>query len=478
MKPMSLIWLLSLVAILHASVARAVAPAARPNILIILGDDIDRDTLGPWGGQAHTPHLDQLAADGVRLENAYANVAMCAPFRQEFFSGRCAWRTRAIPNHSSSVLGTTSLPHYLRPLGYRVGLLGKKHIAPPAAYPFDNVGSLPQRDDPNPEALQQAKQYMTSARAAGDPFCLVVASHDGHAPYTHGDRSRYPLAALTTPADAIDTPRYRQELAAHLAEVSNLDALVGHLRDLLRQEELTDNTLVLFCSEQGNAFPFSKWTCFDDGLACGIIAAFPGVIPANTSCAELTWVADIAPTLLTGAGGTPASFQCDGKSQWHNWLGNHQPVHEYAYGIFANCNIIDNRNRIFPIRSIRDTRYTLIWSPRAAEEITSNVTLTQALRLTQGETLRGTPDTAASWVLATGTGAGTREQRLVERLHHRPEWALYDRANDPEELENVAGTSAYASIQRRLQTALSTWLAHWGDRDPAASEQRLIIKER
>ena len=50
-----------------------------PNILILLGDDIDRTSLGPWGGQAHTPHIDQLARDGVRLDCVYANVAMCAP---------------------------------------------------------------------------------------------------------------------------------------------------------------------------------------------------------------------------------------------------------------------------------------------------------------------------------------------------------------------------------------------------------------
>ena len=67
--------------------------AAPPNILILLCDYIDNTSLGPWGGQAHTPHLDQLARDGVRLDCVYANVAMCAPFRQEFFSGQCAWLT-------------------------------------------------------------------------------------------------------------------------------------------------------------------------------------------------------------------------------------------------------------------------------------------------------------------------------------------------------------------------------------------------
>jgi hypothetical protein len=81
-----------------------------PNILILLGDDIDKASLGPWGGQAHTPHIDQLALDGVRLDSVYANVAMCAPFRQEFFSGQCAWRTGAMPNHSNLLLAQKVCP--------------------------------------------------------------------------------------------------------------------------------------------------------------------------------------------------------------------------------------------------------------------------------------------------------------------------------------------------------------------------------
>ena len=139
-----LLFLCSIVCTLLLGSLLPVADAADPpNILILLGDDIDKSSLGPWGGQAHTPHIDQLAIDGVRLDSVYANVAMCAPFRQEFFSGQCAWRTGAMPNHSKSVAGTKSLPHYLQPLGYHVGLLGKKHIGPRDAYPFDDLGDLP-----------------------------------------------------------------------------------------------------------------------------------------------------------------------------------------------------------------------------------------------------------------------------------------------------------------------------------------------
>jgi len=454
----------------------SVVPAAAmpPNILILLGDDIDRDTLGPWGGQAHTPHLHQLAAEGIRLDQAYANVAMCAPFRQEFFSGRCCWRTRAMPNHSQSLPDTRSLPHYLQPLGYRVGLLGKKHIGPRDSYPFDDVGSLPKDQNPNPKAAQLARRYIRSARDAGVPFCLVVASHDAHGPSTHGDLARYSRAALTLPDDAIDTSEYRAELAAHLAEVTNLDNLLGSLRKMLREEELTTNTLIIFCSEQGNALPFSKWTCFDDGLATGVVAALPGRIPAGTHSNQIVWVADLAPTLVEAAGGQPATLGCDGVSQWRNWTGGEEQLHQYAYGAFTNCNIIDNRERVYPIRSVRDNRYTLIWSPRHDEELTSNTTLTRALRLTEGESLKRAPDTAASWVLAARQSALPRDIQLVDRLHHRPEWALYDRQQDPEELNNLAGLPTAQPTLNRLRQALTTWLARWDDQDPVATERRFV----
>lgn len=448
---------------------------SRPNILILLGDDIDRDTLGPWGGEAMTPHLDKLAADGIRFDNIYANVAMCAPFRQELYSGRTVWRTRAMPNHSRSVKGTKSLPHYLRPLGYRVGLLGKSHIGPKECYPFDRLGDLPKKEDANPLALKVAHDYIAEARDAGDPFCLVIASHDGHGPYTNGDPSAYDEPTLSLDADTIDTPIYRKDLARHFAEITHLDALLGQLRDLLAKEKLTDNTLVLFCSEQGNAFPFGKWTCFNDGLASGVVAALPGKIPAGTSCSQLSWIADIVPSLVEAARGEIAEGDFDGKSQWSNFVGGDESIHEYAYGAFINCNIIDNRKRIFPIRSIRDKRYSLIWSPRGTSEITSNTTLSQALEwIEAGEKTKGETNTAGSWVLAAKKSNSKADVAIVKRLHHRPEWALYDRESDTEELTNLISDPKAAPVLERMRGELKIWLESWGDADPVATEESFV----
>jgi len=451
--------------------------ASRPNVLILIGDDIDRDTLGPWGGQAHTPNLDRLAKEGIRFDRAYCNVAMCAPFRQELYSGRTVWRTRAMPNHSKSVPETKSLPHYLRPLGYRVGLLGKGHIGPRQAYPFDRVGALPKSGEINPRAVKLARQYMTTARDAGKPFCLVIAANDAHGPYTTGDASRYDSAKFVLGPDEIDTPVYRRNLAKHFAEITHLDALLGDLRKVLAEEKLSQSTLVLFCSEQGNGFPFSKWTCFDDGLASGIVAALPGVIPAGRQNDQLMWMADIAPTLIEAAGGKVRRKIFDGRSQWANFKGADEAVHKYAYGAFTNCNIIDNRERVYPIRSIRDKRYTLIWSPRH-REITSNTTLTQALELIQAGEMNGKTSIASSWVLKARQSKSTDDDKLVRRFHHRPKWALYDRQTDPEELVNLVDKPELATVQTQLKSELHSWLKRWDVADPVATERGFVRQRR
>ena len=186
----------------------------------------------------------------------------------------------------------------------------------------------------------------------------------------------------------------------------------------------------------------------------------------------MTWIADIAPTLLEAAGGKTSEWTFDGTSQWDSWTGSNIDVHQYALGIYQ-CNILDNK-RNYPIRSIRDDRYTLIWSPKY-QDVTSNVTLTQALDwITNGGSDKH-PDVAASWVQWSHKQPNARNTALVQRLHHRPEWALYDRKVDPDELENLTESPDKQTFQR-LQKALQEWLERWDDSDPVATENAFIQK--
>jgi len=190
------------------------------------------------------------------------------------------------------------------------------------------------------------------------------------------------------------------------------------------------------------------------------------------------WIADLAPTLIEAAGGKVDDAEFDGRSQWANFKGGNERVHDYAYGAFCNCNILDNRTRVFPIRSIRDDRYTLIWSPRADEDITSNVSLTQALQLINGEEKKGEANPAASWVVRRDKKQTAKQKKLVARLHHRPEWALYDRDKDPEELSNLVDKAEHAETLATLKTALNGWLEKWGDADPVATERAFVRKKK
>ena len=90
----------------------------RPNIVFLLADDVNRDTWGVYGNKdCKTPNIDRLAKDGMTFDRAYCSVAMCAPFRQELYSGRSPWRTRTLANHSKSTADTKSIPHYLKQIG-------------------------------------------------------------------------------------------------------------------------------------------------------------------------------------------------------------------------------------------------------------------------------------------------------------------------------------------------------------------------
>ena len=107
--------------------------ADKPNIIIVLADDMSWHDAGCYGNtDIQTPHIDKLAKQGMRFTHAFTATAMCAPTRQQLYTGVFPVRNGAYPNHSGVYPGTKSLPHHLQALGYRVALLGKTHFKPAA----------------------------------------------------------------------------------------------------------------------------------------------------------------------------------------------------------------------------------------------------------------------------------------------------------------------------------------------------------
>ncbi len=449
----------------------------KPNVVFILADDMSRDTWGAYGcKECKTPNIDRLAKDGARLDRAYCSVAMCAPFRQELYSGRSPWRTGTLPNHSKSVAGTKSVVHYLKPLGYRVALLGKSHVGPNECYPFERLGDVSKKVDANPETLAKAQAFLDDCKKSDNPFCLFIGSHDSHAPFTTGDTSAYDPKKLTVPPYWVDTPQLREEMVKYYAEITNFDNLVGMMRKELEKRKLWDNTIFMVCSEQGTQLPFAKWTCYDNGLRTGFVMRWAGVTRPGSVVSDLISTADVTPTLVEAAGGTLKPGACDGMSFLPLLKGNKlkQP-RNYVFGAFTNCRIIDNRERVYPIRSVRDRQFSLIYNPNHGS-ITSNVSLSQALKMIQGENAGSKSlNLAASWV--PRAKKDNRAKALVHKLHHRPEYELYDLSKDPYELENKADDPSHKKTLARLKKALHAKLAKLGDPDPIATEKSFVRSE-
>jgi N-sulfoglucosamine sulfohydrolase len=451
----------------------ALSVSAKQNVVFILADDMSRDTWGAYGGKdCKTPNIDQLAMDGTRFDRAYCTVAMCAPFRQELYSGRSPWRTGTLPNHSKSVSGTKSIVHYLKPLGYRVALLGKSHVGPNECYPFEHLGDVSKRVNANPETMDKAKAFLDDCKKKENPFCLFIGSHDSHAPFTTGDPSAYDAKKIKVPTYWIDTPELREVMIQYYAEITNFDRLVGMMRKELEKRNLWENTIFMVCSEQGTQLPFAKWTCYDNGLHTGLVAHWPSRAKPGSVIKELISTADITPSLVNELGGTLQKGTVDGKSFLNLLAGKNESIHQYVYGAFTNCRIIDNRERIYPIRSIRNKRYSLIYNPNH-QSLTSNVTLTQALKMIEDTEIKPKDlNPTGSWVAKVDKSKF--EKKLVEKLHNREEFELYDLQKDPFEMVNLTGDSKYLKIQKKLKDALLAKLKALGDSDPMSTEKRFV----
>jgi uncharacterized sulfatase len=440
------------------------ADATPPNILIVLADDLHWSDMGCMGNeQVLTPHIDRLAKEGMAFDAAFTSTAMCAPTRQQLLTGLWPVRSGAWPNHSGVYQGVRSLPHHLKDLDYRVAHMGKGHIKPKASYPFSFLGEVPKHDG-LPERLPDLAKTVTTFIQAADkqPWCLYYASHNPHSPFTTGDPSRFPADKLEVPPHLPDTPYTREQLSAYYAEVEMLDAEVGMLLDTLDKLGLADSTLVLFSSEQGAAHvPLGgKWTCWDHGLQTALIARWPGKIKANTRSDALVQYVDVAPTLVDLAGGDSSNIDTgidhptlqtrgfDGKSFAAILLGKAKEHRDLVYGIQTTNGII-NGSQSYPIRSIRDDRWLMVWNLNADNEPFRNLFHKRNEALWE------------DWGQAADEDASVAKR--IDFYQHRPTFELYDIDADPHQLENLADDPKHADRLGEMHAKLQAWMKSQGD---------------
>ena len=444
------------VVILFALSLISSADAAKPNIVIFIADDLSWHDVACFGGptDAKTPHLDRLATEGLKLTGFFSPASVCAPVRQALLTGLYPVRSGAYPNHSHVKPGTKSLPHYLKALGYRSACVGKTHFGPMACYPFDKM--LPMRgekaggkgeDDGDGALDTRAMEQFVRAKAA-QPFCVYVATHEPHGPWTKGDKSAYNPAKLKIPPYLVDTPETRHGLAAYYAEVTYMDAQVGDVLQLLEKTGHTQDTLFLFFSEQGSSVPQGKWTCYDPGIRVAAIARWPGKIKPGTENAALVQYVDVLPTLLEAAGGQPpvSPAEIDGSSFLGVLLGKTDRHREYVFAEHTARGIIRGPEA-YGTRAVRDTRWKLIVNLEPDAEFSNAIS--------NGALLK-------SW-RQKGEAGDAFARVQAGRYTKRPAVELYDLQADPWELTNVVRKPENADTVARLRAQLDAWMKQQGD---------------
>jgi len=421
-----------------ASVAFAAAP--KPNFLFIIADDCTFRDIGCYGGQAHTPNIDRLASEGIKFNQCFQSAPMCSPTRHNIYTGLYPVKSGAYPNHTFVKDGTKSVVHYLKPLGYRVALSGKRHISPQEVFPFEYSGK-----DNNPD-LEAIDSLISECHASQTPFCLFACSNEPHSPWNKGDASRYDPAKVKLPPYFVDTKETREDMSKYLAEITYYDWQVGECLKLLEKHGVAENTLVVVVSEQGSSFPFGKWTCYDTGLQSACIVRWPGRITAGSVSDALIEYIDILPTFVDAAGGKLASA-LQGKSLLPVLSGEKSRHKDFVYGEMTTRGII-NGSPYFGIRSVRSEKFKYIVNFTPDATFTNACTKSGAFK---------------SWEQKADAGDADAAEK-VRRYYHRPAEELYAISEDKYEWNNLASDPKFAEVKAELRGQLDAWKLAQGDK--------------
>lgn len=278
-------------------------PSGPPNIILIIGDDISWDDIGAYGNRhIRTPHIDRLAAEGLRFDNVFLTASSCSPSRISLLTGRYPHNTGAAELHTPAPSHLHYFPELLKAQGYFTALAGKWHEGEETARAYDTL-----LVDKVLNGAGGQKQWINllHSRPKDKPFFFWLAPYDAHRAWSANEEFETPYRPedVFVPATLVDTEETRRDLAFYYNEITRLDDYIGKLIRALEAEGIADNTLLIFMADNGRAFPNSKTRLQDRGIKTPFVMNWPkGIAKKGAQVKGLVSSIDIAPTLLQIAG--------------------------------------------------------------------------------------------------------------------------------------------------------------------------------
>lgn len=403
--------------------------ARTPNVLYVHSHDTGRH-VQPYGHAVETPRIQRLADEGVLFRQAFCTVPACSGSRAALLTGQHA--------HSNGMLGLAHrgwalddygqhLVHTLNRAGYWTGLIGEQHVSTdPGILGYDHVAELP---DHHADTVAPAFERLLADRPQDRPFFASVGFVETHRDFLEPVDERDARCSLP-PANLPDTPETRRDMAAFKASARKLDRGVGAVLDALERAGVADDTLVIFTTDHGLAFPGAKATLTDRGLGVLLIVRGPGGFTGGKVHDALVTHLDLFPTICDVAQIAPPPW-LQGRSLLPLADGAVDELHDAVFGELTYHAAYE------PQRSVRTRRWKYIrrFSDRD-RPVPANV------------------DDGPTKELLLDHGWSDRRA---------PEEQLYDLVFDPNEAANVAADPGYEPVLRELRERLERWMDQTGD---------------
>lgn len=422
----------------------------RPNILLIVSED-NGQQLGCYGDPyVATPNLDLLASQGVRFVNAYTTQAVCSPGRASILTGLYPHQNGqfGLATHKYAMYEEfPNIPSLLKPAGYRTGIIGKLHVNPEGAFPFDfwwndrDHISFQHRD------MAKATEVAASFIDQGDgPFFLMVNYPDAHLPFLRQECGlpEIPYTAedvAPLPFGGIDTPRIREHTADYYNCMSRLDTGVGMLLEALDRTGKSENTLVIFTTDHGAQLSRGKTAIYEGGLRVPSIVRWPGTIPEGLVREELVSHIDILSTVLEATDvSEPAGIE--GHSLLPLARGETVAWRDHIYAEWVS----GGPTIYFPQRSVRDKQFKFIST--LLQDRPSPCAIGYS-----GPGQKWEPGATIEEIAASPPSI----RRAYEIFANPPTEELYDLQQDPWEFNNLIDEPDYAATRDRLRAQLQSW---------------------
>lgn len=420
----------------------------RPNILVIMTEDLNSH-FGCFGDEtAITPEIDDLSEESIQYTNVYTTAGVCAPSRCSFITGMYQ---QSIGGQNMRCIDAgyycvppeevKAFPEILRQNGYYTFTEEK----------LDNQfgGMSPGSGPFTIWDTEYASEELWTGNTEGKPFFGLINMMETHESRLFGN----PPVNVVQPEDVVLPPYYpdmegvRADMAKLYNCVNNMDTQVGKILDRLEEDGLAENTIVIFTADNGDCLPRAKREIYDSGIHVPMLVRYPEkYMPegaeAGTVDDRMISFVDLAPTFLSWAGVEIPDYM---QGQVILDIGD-QKAEERQY-IYAARDRMDE----FPDRqrTVRDERYQYIYTYEEGTPGATHIAFRDNLQIMQD-----------LWACYE---AGEMDEVQSIWFEGRPQEMLFDTWNDPYEVNNLADDPEYADELERLRTAYNEWMEETPD---------------